>query len=176
MSTAFNTVVTILIVAVLIIVGYLVYQNYMPSSSDTTAIVEVTQNPTTTTSGSTSTSTAGQTSGGQSGTGGSTVSGGTTVQTGQTAAIKTFTITGQNFSFAPSAITVNRGDRVKIIFKNASGVHDLKIDGLNVGTSVIQGGQEATFEFVASTAGTFEYYCSVGSHRAMGMKGTLVVN
>jgi plastocyanin len=30
-------------------------------------------------------------------------------------------------------------------------------------------------EFVANKKGKFEYYCSVGEHRAMGMKGNLVV-
>lgn len=29
--------------------------------------------------------------------------------------------------------------------------------------------------FVADTLGTFEYYCSVGNHRAQGMVGNLVV-
>ena len=33
----------------------------------------------------------------------------------------------------------------------------------------------AEVEFVASIAGTFEYYCSVGEHRAKGMKGNLIV-
>jgi plastocyanin len=28
---------------------------------------------------------------------------------------------------------------------------------------------------VADKKGTFEYYCSVGQHRALGMKGKLVV-
>ena len=32
-----------------------------------------------------------------------------------------------------------------------------------------------TAEFTADKVGSFEYYCSVGSHRSMGMKGVLKV-
>ncbi len=89
--------------------------------------------------------------------------------------VREFTISGQNFSFAPASIAVNEGDRVRITFKNASGFHDLKIDEFAVATKQIQGGQEEVVEFVANKKGTFEYYCSVGNHRAMGMTGSLIV-
>lgn len=89
--------------------------------------------------------------------------------------VKEFTITGQNFSFTPSSLTVNKGDHVKITFKNSDGFHDFKIDEFSVATPRVQAGQEATVEFDANKTGSFEYYCSVGNHRAMGMKGTLVV-
>ncbi|MEN9561085.1 MAG: hypothetical protein RIQ56_358, partial [Candidatus Parcubacteria bacterium] len=55
------------------------------------------------------------------------------------------------------------------------GTHDFRIEGYDVGTKVIQGSASETFEFVADKAGDFEFYCSVGSHRAMGMKGTFTV-
>jgi nitrite reductase (NO-forming) len=89
--------------------------------------------------------------------------------------IETFTVIARNFSFSPSVITVKKGDTVKIIFKNNDGTHDLRLDDFNVGTSRIGTGQEETIQFVANKAGSFEYYCSVGNHRSMGMKGTLVV-
>ena len=89
--------------------------------------------------------------------------------------VKEFLITGKNFSFVPSAITVSKGDRVKITFKNEDGFHDFKIDEYNIATPKIQGGNESAVEFTADKAGSFEYYCSVGSHRSMGMYGTLVV-
>ena len=90
-------------------------------------------------------------------------------------AIKEFTVTGKNYSFSLSAITVQKGDQVKILFKNEGGFHDLKIDEFNVATKQIKGGETDTIEFTADKSGSFEYYCSVGSHRAMGMKGTLTV-
>ncbi|MBP7928152.1 cupredoxin domain-containing protein [Patescibacteria group bacterium] len=88
---------------------------------------------------------------------------------------KTFTVTGSNFMYDVKEIKVNKGDTVKIIFKNASGVHDWKLDEFSVNTNVLNGGQEETVTFVADKVGTFEYYCSVGKHREMGMKGNLIV-
>lgn len=88
---------------------------------------------------------------------------------------KTFVVTGDNFKFMPSTMTVKKGDTVKIVFKNANGFHDLKLDEFNVATAQLKAGAEETVTFVATKTGSFEYYCSVGNHRAMGMKGTLTV-
>jgi len=89
--------------------------------------------------------------------------------------VKEFTISGKNFSFAPSAITVNKGDKVKITFQSSAGFHDFVIDEFGAATKQLTSPAEETIEFIADKTGTFEYYCSVGSHRAMGMKGTLTV-
>lgn len=89
--------------------------------------------------------------------------------------IKEFVVDGQNYSFSPSMITVKKGDTVKLTFKNIGGFHDFVIDEFAASTKRINTGQEETIQFVADKTGLFEYYCSVGSHRAMGMKGTLVV-
>ena len=89
--------------------------------------------------------------------------------------VKEFTVSGGNFAFAPNVMTVKKGDTVKIIFKNDEGFHDLVIDEFKVATKQIAAGAEETVEFVADKAGTFEYYCSVGKHREMGMVGTLMV-
>lgn len=87
-----------------------------------------------------------------------------------------FTVTGNNFAFAPSTMTVKKGDTVTVTFKNSDGFHDFVIDELSgAKTSKIKGGEEETITFVADKAGSFEYYCSVGEHRAMGMVGTLIV-
>ncbi len=92
-----------------------------------------------------------------------------------TGVTREFTITGSDFSFSPVEMSVNEGDRVKIVFNNAKGFHDLKIDEFNVGTKQLKEGESETIEFVADKAGTYEYYCSVGNHRAMGMKGIFTV-
>ncbi len=88
---------------------------------------------------------------------------------------KEITVTGQNFSFIPNSITVNKGDKVRIDFKNADGFHNLIIDEFKVATKTIKTGDEESVEFVADKIGSFQYYCSVGNHRAMGMWGTLIV-
>lgn len=89
--------------------------------------------------------------------------------------VKEFTVIGTNYSFTPKIITVNKGDKVKITFKDNGGFHDLVIDGLNVATERINQGGMDVVEFTADMAGSFEYYCSVGSHRQQGMFGTLIV-
>ena len=98
-----------------------------------------------------------------------------TTTTVTTPAVKEFTISGKNFSFTPSLITVNKGDRVKITFVNSSGFHDFKIDEYGIAAPQKQSPSTSVLEFTADKAGSFEYYCSVGSHRAQGMKGTLIV-
>ena len=89
--------------------------------------------------------------------------------------VKEFTVAGKNFAFTPSTLTVQKGDRVKITFKNENGFHDFVIDEYGIATKQTQSPTTEVLEFTASKAGSFEYYCSVGTHRAMGMKGTLVV-
>lgn len=91
------------------------------------------------------------------------------------ATLKTFTVVGSNIAFSVPEIKVKKGDRVKIIFQNTAGTHDWAIDEFDAKTPRIAAGQTATVEFVADKTGTFEYYCSVGTHRALGMKGKLIV-
>lgn len=90
-------------------------------------------------------------------------------------AVKEFTITSTNFAFNPKDITVQKGDRVRINFKNTDGYHNLVIDEFNVATKTLNEGGSDTVEFVANKIGSFVYYCSVGNHRTMGMWGRLNV-
>jgi nitrosocyanin len=90
-------------------------------------------------------------------------------------AVKEFDVEGGMYYFKPNVITVKKGDTVKIVFTNKEGMHDWVIDEFNARTKKIKEGETDTVTFVADTVGTFEYYCSVGSHRAMGMKGSLIV-
>ncbi len=90
--------------------------------------------------------------------------------------VKEFVVEGSNFKFLPATITVNKGDTVKVIFKNTGGFHDFVVDEFaGAKTKQIGANAEETIEFVADKAGTFEYYCSVGNHRGMGMVGKLIV-
>ena len=89
--------------------------------------------------------------------------------------VKEITVYGSSFKFEPSEIKVKKGDTVKVTFINSGGFHDWVLDEFNVRTKQISSGAQETVEFVADKTGSFEYYCSVGQHRQMGMKGTLVV-
>jgi len=88
---------------------------------------------------------------------------------------KTIDIKGFNYAFDLKEIKVKLNDKVKINFTNTEGSHDFIIDEFNVATKQISSGQTETVEFVADKTGTFQYYCSVGQHRANGMWGNLVV-
>lgn len=90
-------------------------------------------------------------------------------------AAKTFNVNGGNYSFDVKQIKVKKGETVTINFTNQEGMHDWVIDEFNARTPRIAAGQTASVTFVADKAGTFEYYCSVGQHRANGMKGNLIV-
>jgi len=88
---------------------------------------------------------------------------------------KMFMVTGKNFSFDVQELRVKKGDTVTIHFMSEDGYHDLVIDEFNARTTKIETGGMAMVTFVASKTGTFEYYCSVGSHRMNGMVGKLIV-
>lgn len=100
----------------------------------------------------------------------------TTTSSGVNLAEKVFTVTSSGYSFTPNQLAVNQGDRVRIILVNDQGFHDWVIDEFNAKTPQISAGQQAEVSFVADRVGTFEYYCSVGNHRAMGMVGKLIIN
>lgn len=88
---------------------------------------------------------------------------------------KTFEISGVNFAFDVTQIKVKQGDSVTINFKSADGFHDFVLDEFDARTARVKTGDTTSITFVANKKGTFEYYCSVGSHRVNGMTGTLMV-
>jgi len=150
-----------LIVALIVLGGgyYWYSQNQTPAIEEDTMTTDDSMDMTESTSAATTTP-------------GTGVNADVSVSTGTT---KEFTVTGKNFSFAPATMTVKKGDTVKITFVNSGGTHDLRVDGYNIGTKTLQAGQSETITFVADKSGSFEYYCSIGQHRQMGMKGTLTV-
>ena len=96
------------------------------------------------------------------------------------AAEKTLTMTGENFKFMMDGvknpdITVAKGTKVTIKFTSTEGFHDWRLDEYVVGTDKVNADASSSVTFVADKAGEFEYFCSVGSHRAQGMKGKFVV-
>lgn len=88
---------------------------------------------------------------------------------------KEFTIDSFSFGYSMDEIRVNEGDTVTITLTNSDGFHDWVVDEFDAATETIREGETTTVTFVAGEAGTYEYYCSVGNHRAEGMVGTLVV-
>lgn len=89
--------------------------------------------------------------------------------------VKEFTVDSFGFGYSMDTIEVNEGDTVTINLTNSDGVHDWVVDEFDAATDIIRAGETTSVTFVADAAGTYEYYCSVGNHRAQGMVGTLVV-
>jgi len=90
--------------------------------------------------------------------------------------VRAVQLEGKEFSFTPSSISVKAGEKVRVSFTNAGSFpHNITFDGLNVASDTISPGESTTVEFTASESGTFNFYCSVGNHRAQGMEGSLEV-
>jgi len=88
---------------------------------------------------------------------------------------KVFDVEGANFAFSQTEIRVKKGDTVRINYTSTDGFHDFVMDEFGAATERVNTGGSTYVEFVADQAGTFEYYCSVGSHRQLGMVGNLIV-
>lgn len=161
-----NATLGIIVVVLVILIGgfMLVNRSEAPAVTDTTDTGASSAAPTGSASPSVSPS--------ASATPGASVGAGVNVSTG---AVKSFTVSSNNFKFSPTEIRVKKGDRVKVTLNNVSGFHDFVIDEFNARTKQINGAGTDTVEFVASKSGTFEYYCSVGQHRQMGMVGKIIV-
>ena len=86
------------------------------------------------------------------------------------------TVEGSEFKLTPSKITVKKGEKVKLTFKNTGKFpHDYVISELNVTTKRINPGETDTVEFTPEKTGEFKFICSVGNHEEQGMVGTLTV-
>lgn len=88
---------------------------------------------------------------------------------------KVFEVRGTNHEFDVEEIRVKKGETVTINFESMDGFHDWAIDEFDAQTNKVQPGTQTSVTFVADQSGTFEYYCSVGNHRAQGMVGKLIV-
>ncbi|MBP9758240.1 hypothetical protein KBD45_00970 [Candidatus Dojkabacteria bacterium] len=89
------------------------------------------------------------------------------------------TVDSTSYKFEPNVIEAKPGEIVQITLNNIEGFHDLVIDELNVKTKQIKdaGTDQVTFTIPEDTevGTTYEYYCSVGKHREMGMVGVLKI-
>jgi len=84
-------------------------------------------------------------------------------------------ITGENFEFSQDIIEVYEGDTITVNFESTWGFHDWGIDEFDAWTEQVSQGGKTSVTFTADKSGRFEYYCSVGNHRSLGMSGWLIV-
>lgn len=144
----------ILILAVLLLIGggvvWVFQQNY-PSPPQETTLPTQTQSQTQTTTQPTLT------------------------QQQKSQAQKEITVSGTEFSFNPSSITLKAGEAVKLTFKNAGTIsHNFVVEGTKIRTRTISPGS-TSIEFTAPKTGKYTFYCSVPGHRERGMLGSLTV-
>ena len=87
-------------------------------------------------------------------------------KTAQMAQVREITVSGTEFRFNPSFITVSAGEKVKVNFKNEGAAsHNFTIAELGVSTSTIGVGQTDAVEFTAPSSGKLTFFCSVSGHR-----------
>lgn len=89
--------------------------------------------------------------------------------------VKTVSVEAGNFYFKPAEIRAKKGDTVRIVMASRGMTHNLVLDEFGFRVPLTQAGGTSRAEFVADRTGTFEFYCSVGSHRQQGQVGKLIV-
>jgi plastocyanin len=83
----------------------------------------------------------------------------------------------KSLQYSPDEFTVISGGEVTVLFHNdvSDGVtHNWKIDGVATIANTAPGANHET-TFTAPQPGTYTYYCSIGTHRASGLEGTMTV-
>jgi heme/copper-type cytochrome/quinol oxidase subunit 2 len=73
---------------------------------------------------------------------------------------RTISVEASQFSFTPSTLTVNPGDRVTLELRSTDVVHGLYLDHYDISVA-FDPGQVATLSFVADRPGSFRFRCSV---------------
>lgn len=87
----------------------------------------------------------------------------------------TIDMDGFNYEYDVKQIKVKKGDIVTINLKSTEGFHDWVVDEFGAATERINEGETTSVTFTADKVGTFQYYCSVGTHRQQGMVGYIIV-
>ena len=86
-----------------------------------------------------------------------------------------YTIYAGNMYYNPANININQGDSIR--FVNENGLHDVYITSGPEDLSLEPCNSPCTIGvLVFNVAGKYDYICSIGSHAAQGMIGTIVVN
>ncbi len=102
----------------------------------------------------------------------------TAASTGAAGAAGAVKLSETEFKIDPANPAVKKAGKVTFnVTNDGQIVHALEVEGPNgeEETGSIQAGKSATLTVDLNKAGTYEMYCPIGNHKAMGMKGTVVV-
>lgn len=90
--------------------------------------------------------------------------------------VRTVDVRARRYAFTPSTIEVKQDELVRVVFTTDDVPHSFTIDAYRIAKRAGPG-RPVTFEFRASAAGRFTYYCNLKSEDGCrGMRGTLVVH
>ena len=89
--------------------------------------------------------------------------------------VREFTVEGNQFSFSPARLDVQKDDIVKVTFTARDMAHSFTIDEYRIAKRA-GAGQTVVFEFRADRTGPFTFYCNLSQNdRCREMKGHLHV-
>jgi plastocyanin len=90
--------------------------------------------------------------------------------------INTYDITMSNFTFSPNIIEATPGETLTVSLTSIGETHDFVIDELDVQSFLLGSNesQDLTITIPDNASGNvYQFYCSVGNHREMGMVGEI---
>ena len=73
---------------------------------------------------------------------------------------RTFYLDASRFQYTPAILTVNPGDRVKIVLSTSDVMHGLSIEGYGLET-MTQPTRKGVITFTADKSGVFRFHCTV---------------
>jgi uncharacterized cupredoxin-like copper-binding protein len=96
-------------------------------------------------------------------------------ETGGDGGATTFSLTGTEFKFDPSTLSVPADEEITIELVNGGTIeHDFTLD--EAGVKIAVPATETDSATFSIAAGTYTFYCSVPGHREAGMEGTLTAS
>ncbi|MFN2545000.1 MAG: cupredoxin domain-containing protein [Actinomycetota bacterium] len=88
----------------------------------------------------------------------------------------TVRVTGVDFAFQPSTLTVSTGKETDVVFRNGGqSPHTFTVEGVGFELKA-DPGQSSSGALQALKPGTYAFICSIPGHAQLGMKGSLVVS
>ncbi|MDZ4828225.1 MAG: multicopper oxidase domain-containing protein [Actinomycetota bacterium] len=91
---------------------------------------------------------------------------------GGSAASGSATVTLSEYALSPEAVTVPEGGTLAVVNGGGS-VHNLAVEGANLKTADLNGGDSETLDVSSLDAGTYTVFCEISGHRESGMVGDL---
>jgi plastocyanin len=94
----------------------------------------------------------------------------------ETNEVREIVVEAKEYTYSLEKISIKKGIKVKLTLTNNGRMsHDFVVENTQVATPLAGAGKSVSIEFSLDEAGTYNFYCSIGNHRALGMAGILEV-